>query len=223
MSVEDSQRTGDPVLPRGVEYRRFDGETRLATRGEPVYGEPTEGEWRAWNPRRSKLGAMLDLGMETGLAGGPDERVLYLGAASGTTVSHVADCAGPTYAVEFAPRPARQLLDVTKSRPRLFALLADARKPESYAHLVEAGLDVLIQDVATRGQTRVALENRRFLADDGHLVLAIKARSEDVTRDPDTVFEEARSDLESGYEILDSRRLDPYHEDHLAVVARPDR
>jgi len=87
--------------PAGVERREIGGETRLATRGPPVYGEPTADGWRAWDPGRSKLGGMFELGFETGLSGG--ETVLYLGAASGTTVSHVADFAGPTYAVEFAP------------------------------------------------------------------------------------------------------------------------
>ena len=209
----------DADLPAGVERRRIDGADRLATRGEPVYGEPTDGEWRAWNPHRSKLGAMLELGMDTGLEG--EETVLYLGAASGTTVSHVADVAGPTYAVEFAPRPARDLLEAAESRPRLFPLLNDARKPETYAHVVESDVDVVVQDVATRGQARVALENRRFLADDGRLLLAVKARSEDVTRDPADVFEDVRSDLEDGYEILETERLEPYHDDHLGIVARP--
>ncbi|WP_126661166.1 fibrillarin-like rRNA/tRNA 2'-O-methyltransferase [Haloterrigena salifodinae] len=206
-------------LPDGVERRAFDGSERLATRGEPVYGEPTEGEWRAWNPNRSKLGAMLELGMDTSLDGG--ETVLYLGAASGTTVSHVADFAGPTYAVEFAARPARDLLEAAESRPRLFPLLKDARKPETYAHVVESDVDVLVQDVATRGQARVALENRRFLADDGRLLLAVKARSEDVTRDPDDVFADVREELEEGYEIVETERLEDYHTDHLGVVARP--
>lgn len=206
-------------LPDGVERRAFDGTERLATRGEPVYGEPTEGEWRAWNPNRSKLGAMLELGMDTGLEGG--ETVLYLGAASGTTVSHVADFAGPTYAVEFAARPTRDLLEAAESRPRLFPLLKDARKPETYAHVVESDVDVLVQDVATRGQARVAIENRRFLADDGRLLLAVKARSEDVTRDPDDVFADVREELEDGYEIVETERLEAYHADHLGVVARP--
>ncbi len=206
-------------LPEGVEHREIDGRERLATRGEPVYGEPTDGEWRAWDPDRSKLGAMFELGMETGLEGG--DRVLYLGAASGTTVSHVADVAGPTYAVEFAPRPARDLLDVAAVRPRLFPLLADARKPETYAHVVESDLDAVVQDVATRGQARVARLNRRFLANDGRLLLSVKARSEDVTRDPESVFEDVLADLEEGYEVLDRRRLDDHHDDHLAVVARP--
>ncbi|NGM69407.1 fibrillarin-like rRNA/tRNA 2'-O-methyltransferase [Natronolimnobius sp. AArcel1] len=213
----------EPVLPEGVERRDIDGRERLATRGEPVYGEPTDGEWRAWNPNRSKLGAMLELGMDTGLEGGDEETVLYLGAASGTTVSHVADFAGPTYAVEFAARPARDLLEAADSRPRLFPLLKDARKPESYAHVVESDVDVLIQDVATRGQARVALENKQFLAEDGRLLLAVKARSEDVTRDPSEIFAEVRDELESadGYGILESERLGAYHADHLGIVARP--
>jgi len=206
-------------LPDGVERRVFDGRQRLATRGDPVYGEPTDGSWRLWDAGRSKLGAMLELGLDTGLTGG--ESVLYLGAASGTTVSHVADFAGPTYAVEFAPRPTRDLVDVATSRPTLFPLLKDARRPETYAHVVESDLDVLVQDVATRGQARVAARNRQFLDPGGRLLAAIKARSEDVTRAPSAVFEDVLDDLRGSYEVLETARLDRYHDDHLAVVARP--
>ena len=205
-------------LPEGVERHEFDGRTGLATAGEPVYGEPTDEQWRRWDPHRSKVGAMLQLGVETGLTGG--ETVLYLGAASGTTVSHIADVAGPTYAVEFAPRPARDLLTVAESRPNLFPLLKDAREPSSYAHVVEP-VDVLVQDVATRGQARVAARNAQFLRPDGRLVMAVKARSEDVTADPDAVFERVRAELSETYDIRSTERLEPYHEDHLAVVADP--
>ncbi|MWG35684.1 fibrillarin-like rRNA/tRNA 2'-O-methyltransferase [Halomarina oriensis] len=208
-----------PELPDGVERRPFDERERLATRGDPVYGEPTDGDWRVWDAGRSKLGAMLSVGMDTGLDGG--ETVLYLGAASGTTVSHVADFAGPTYAVEFAPRPTRDLLPVAEARENLFPLLKDARKPETYAHVVEP-VDVLVQDVATRGQAEVANRNRQFLREDGRLLAVVKARSEDVTADPEDVFDEFLDAL-SGYEVLETATLDPYHEDHLAVVARPTR
>ncbi|WP_232685862.1 fibrillarin-like rRNA/tRNA 2'-O-methyltransferase [Halobacterium zhouii] len=212
-------------LPDGVERRDFEGDgdeadaQSLATRGDPVYGEPVVEGWRRWNPDRSKLGATLELGVDTGLAGG--DSVLYLGAANGTTVSHVADFAGPTYAVEFAPRSTRDLLDVAEDRQNLFPLLKDARKPETYAHVVESGLDAIVQDVATRGQADVALANRQFLADDGRLVAAIKARSEDVTRDPEAVFADALDTLREGYEVLATERLEPFHDDHLAVVATP--
>jgi fibrillarin-like pre-rRNA processing protein len=206
------------ALPDGVERHDFDGKTGLATRGEPVYGEPTDDPWRRWDPDRSKLGAMLEAGIETGLVGG--ETVLYLGAAAGTTVSHVADFAGPTYAVEFAPRPVRDLLDAARPRGNLFPLLKDAREPSSYAHVVEP-VDVLVQDVATRGQAIVANRNARFLRPDGRLLMAIKARSEDVTADPEDVFDDVLDTLEERYEILETRSLAPHHEDHLAVVARP--
>lgn len=207
------------TLPSGVERRTFGDETGLATKGEPVYGEPTVEGWRRWDPGRSKLGAMLEMDVETGLDAG--STVLYLGAATGTTVSHVADFAGPVYAVEFAPRPVRDLLDVAESRSNVFPLLADARKPDSYSHVVEAGVDAIVQDVATRGQARVARENAQFLSPDGRLIAAIKARSEDVTADPESVFQTVRSDLEETYEVLATTRLEPYHSDHLGVIARP--
>ncbi|GGN87503.1 MULTISPECIES: fibrillarin-like rRNA/tRNA 2'-O-methyltransferase [Haloarcula] len=207
-------------LPDGVSRHDFDGTTSIATRGHPEYGERTDGEWRRWDPHRSKLGAMLELGMETGLTA--DQTTLYLGAAAGTTVSHVADFGGPTYAVEFAPRPTRDLLDVAERRSNLFPLLKDARKPETYAHVVEP-VDVLVQDVATRGQGRVATLNRQFLADDGYLLAAIKARSEDVTADPEDVFDEVLADIDAAYDVVATERLTPYHDDHLGVVARPER
>jgi fibrillarin-like pre-rRNA processing protein len=209
----------EPDLPAGVERREIAGETRLATEGSPVYGEPTADGWRAWDPERSKLGGMFELGLDTGLSGG--ETVLYLGAASGTTVSHVADFAGPTYAVEFAPRPARDLVEAAEPRDRLFPLLKDARKPETYAHVVEADVDAIVQDVATRGQATVAARNARFLAADGRLLLAVKARSEDATAAPKAVFEGALDELRETYEILETQRLDRFHEDHLGVVATP--
>ncbi|MFB6094248.1 MAG: fibrillarin-like rRNA/tRNA 2'-O-methyltransferase [Halanaeroarchaeum sp.] len=207
------------TLPDGVERRAFDGTEALATRGDPAYGEPVVDGWRRWDPHRSKLGATLERGLDTGLEAG--DGILYLGAANGTTVSHVADFAGPTYAVEFAPRPVRDLLAVAEERDRLFPLLKDARRPETYAHVVEDDLDAIVQDVATRGQARVALENRRFLADDGRLIAAIKARSEDVTRDPEAVFEDVLTSLREGYDVVARSRLEPHHDDHLAVVATP--
>lgn len=204
-------------LPDGVQRREFEGQERLATRGQPVYGEPTDSGWRAWDARRSKLGAMLEKEMAVGLVGG--ETVLYLGAAAGTTVSHVADFAGPTYAIEFAARPTRDLLDAADPRGNLFPLLKDARKPESYAHVVEP-VDVIVQDVATRGQAAVANSNAQFLSEGGLLLAAIKARSEDVVASPDEVFDETLTTLDEEYEIVASERLEPFHDDHLGVVAR---
>ena len=63
-------------------------------------------EYRVWNPFRSKLAAAI-LGGVDKIYMPPGCKVLYLGAASGTTVSHVSDVVGPggmVYAVEFSHR-----------------------------------------------------------------------------------------------------------------------
>src|SRR5665647_3848342 len=64
-------------------------DSHLATKGEALYGEKVFGEYRLWNPQRSKLAALLKKGEDVPLR--PDQIVLYLGAASGTTVSHLAN------------------------------------------------------------------------------------------------------------------------------------
>lgn len=57
-------------------------------------GEEGKTEYRVWNPFRSKLAAAI-LGGVDKIHIKPGAKVLYLGAASGTTVSHVADIVGP--------------------------------------------------------------------------------------------------------------------------------
>ena len=47
-----------------------------------------------WNPFRSKLAAAIVGGVDK-IYIKPGSKVLYLGAASGTTVSHVSDIVGP--------------------------------------------------------------------------------------------------------------------------------
>lgn len=206
-------------LPPGVRWHDFDGKQSLATRGAPLPDQQTDAGWRRWDATRSKLAALVE--REAKIPLHPDSTVLYLGAAAGTTVSHVADVSELVYAVEFAHRPMRQLLEVAENRRNLIPLLKDVRSPETYAHVVESDIDLLIQDVATRGQVDVALENARFLASGGKLVLFLKARSEDVTSPPGRVFEMALEELQTGYRIDHTERLDPIHADHLAVVGTP--
>ncbi|TRZ06205.1 hypothetical protein HGM15179_020902 [Zosterops borbonicus] len=75
--------------------------TRNLVPGESVYGEKrisvedgdTSVEYRAWNPFRSKLAAAILGGIDQ-IHIRPGAKVLYLGAASGTTVSHVSDIVG---------------------------------------------------------------------------------------------------------------------------------
>lgn len=206
---------------------------RLATKnldpGKVVYGEkliPVEGiEYRTWDPRRSKLGAMVLKKFNIPLK--EDSKVLYLGAASGTTVSHVSDIVpeGAVYAVEFAPRSMRDLIGLASRRKNVHPILADAGKPDSYAHIVEP-VDLIFQDVAQPNQAQIAARNAAsYLKRDGYLLLSIKARSIDTVANPKEVFKEEIKKLEqafeSKFEILNSKDLMLYHEDHMGILAKP--
>lgn len=219
-------------LSEGIFTVTIDDREVLATRnlipGSSVYGERLivdDGEeYRQWDPGRSKLGAMVLKKFDIPIS--YDSSVLYLGASSGTTVSHVSDILrdGLVYAIDFAPRSMRDLLRLSEQRPNIIPVLADANRPYSYAHIVEK-VDVIFQDVAQPNQAEIAAMNsKHFLNTDGHLMLAIKSRSIDTVASPKRIFKEEVQRLENGFEVdmevLQRKELDPFHEDHLGVLAR---
>jgi fibrillarin-like pre-rRNA processing protein len=191
----------------------------LVSQGEGgVYNERVLGGARVWDPFRSKLAALYYAG--TGIELTRDMRVLYLGAANGTTVSHVADYTDTVYAVEFAPRPMQDLLEVARRRENIVPVMADATRPELYAPLVE-GVDLLYQDVAQPDQASIAIRNSVFLNHGGYLILMLKTRSVDVRKAPELVFRETLDALAmAGLMTIESIWLEPYHHDHAAIVCR---
>jgi fibrillarin-like pre-rRNA processing protein len=145
-------------------------------------------------------------------------RVLYLGAANGTTVSHVADYVEVVYAVEFAPRPMQDLLEVSRRRRNVIPIMADAARPERYAPVVEA-VDLIYQDVAQPEQAAIALRNCSFLKAGGILVIMLKTRSVNVRKEPAEVFQDTLDTLASAKLIVqESVWLAPYHHDHAAII-----
>ena len=210
-----------------------DGTERLATKnltpGRNVYGEKLvryEGvEYRLWDPFRSKLAAAVLKNLKT-VPIKPGHRVLYLGAASGTTASHVSDIVGESghvYCVEFAPRAIRELVDnVCAFRLNMSAILADARIPEKYAIFVNGKVDDIYCDIAQPEQAKVLADNADlFLKTDGWVMLAVKAQSIDVTKEPSEIFKREVKVLENrGFQIEDVINLEPYDKAHVMVVAR---
>ncbi len=216
----------------GIRVLELFGETRMATRPKvpvPVYGERIVEGLRIWDHHRSKLAALL---IKSRIAGGlgdlveelnlrPDAKVLYLGAATGTTASHVSDLLprGLVYAVELSPRSMRDLFVLCQARDNIIPLLEDASFPERYAPFLEP-VDLVYQDVAQRNQAEIASRNAAlYLKPGGALVLMIKARSVDVTADPKEVCKAEIERLE-GVDLISVTDLRPYHQDHWAVVAR---
>jgi len=196
--------------------------TRNAVPGVAVYGERLvrqgDEEYRDWNPRRSKLAAYLKKGAAV-FPFGRDTDVLYLGAAQGTTVSHLADiCSeGTIYAVEISRRSFQKLLDISASRPNVMPILGDARKPEGYGRLI-GRVGVVYQDVAQRDQVGIFLENLEYLRPGGFGLLFLKSRSVDVAANPKAVYAETRQRLAKAVTVVQVVPLEPYEEDHAAFL-----
>jgi fibrillarin-like pre-rRNA processing protein len=207
----------------GVFILEVDGQKRLATRSDdlvPVYGERILEGYRLWDPFRSKLAALLLKGRSTRPVLARDAMVLYLGAATGTTVSHVSDIVrdGLVYAVEFSPRSMRDLVQLCERRKNIVPILADAAMPEEYAFLVES-VDLVYQDVAQRNQAEIASRNcARYLKSGGDLILMLKTRSVDATASPQAVLQAEMKNVQ-GLDLLQVMDLLPFHHDHFAMQA----
>ncbi|KAL0932985.1 fibrillarin [Colletotrichum truncatum] len=217
--------------------------TRNIVPGESVYGEKrvsvddsvqnedgttttTKVEYRVWNPFRSKLAAAVIGGLEK-LYFGPGSKVLYLGGASGTSVSHVADIVGPTgfvYAVEFSPRSGRDLIGMAAKRTNVVPIVEDARQPLKYRMLMPM-VDAIFADVAQPDQARiVAMNAHQFLKVGGGILISIKANCIDSTAPAHKVFamevEKLRAERISPKEQL---TLEPFERDHCLVAAEYNR
>ncbi|HWH09070.1 MAG TPA: fibrillarin-like rRNA/tRNA 2'-O-methyltransferase, partial [Candidatus Thermoplasmatota archaeon] len=179
-------------------------------------------EWRTWNPMRSKLGSYIVKGGRN-FPLQRDSKVVYLGAANGTTPSHVSDIVreGVLVAVEFSPRSFRDLMRVAADRPNMLPILADAWRPELYERFV-GKVDLLFQDIAQRQQAQIFAKNLTvFRPSMG--ILAVKARSVDVAANPRDVYEQVAAAVESltEYRVIETVDLGPFERDHAALVVVP--
>ena len=221
-----------PSFPGIYRITIEDGTQRLATKNlalrKNVYGERLISfksiEYRVWNPFRSKLAAAILKGLTT-VPIQQDHKVLYLGAASGTTASHVSDIVGEkghVYCVEFAARAMRELVNnVCAFRSNMTPLLEDARMPEKYAVFVEM-VDDIYCDIAQPEQAKVLADNAElFLKEEGWIMLAVKSQSIDVTKKPVEVYKQEVNILKSrGFDIKEFVQLEPYEKAHAMIVSK---
>ncbi|MFP4401260.1 MAG: fibrillarin-like rRNA/tRNA 2'-O-methyltransferase [Candidatus Woesearchaeota archaeon] len=213
-----------PLPHRNVFEDRGKILTKNMNKGISVYGErliSMKGvEYRQWDPKRSKLGAAIM--KKVNLPKFSEKDIwLYLGSASGTSVSHISDIAlkGTIYAVEFAPRVMRDFLFMAEKRDNISPILGDAFHPERYDSRI-AMVDILFQDIAQKSQVDIFLKNMRFLKDSGTAIIAVKARSIDVSKKPKMIFDMVRKQFQDEVKIIDSKMLEPFEEDHCVFVCK---
>ncbi len=190
--------------------------------GEKVFKEGSE-EYREWDPSKSKLCAAILAGAANVFIR-KNDWVLYLGSSTGTTVSHVSDMVGKKgliFAVDSAPIVTRELVFLSEQRNNIAPILADAHHPESYEHRISQ-VDVLYQDVSQKDQVDIFLKNiQLFLKKGGYAILAVKARSIDVVKNPKEIYKKVYEQIEQqGLKIVDKRQLEPWQKDHLILFCK---
>ena len=192
--------------------------------GNSFYGEnliEVEGvEYRRWVAKRSKVGAAIQNGVDIELS--PDMNVLYLGAASGTTVSHFSDILdeGLVVGIEYSDTVIKGLVNLAERRNNVAPVLANARNPEEYEEYLDE-YDYIFQDISQKDQAEIFLKNcRKYLKDDGVGLLAIKARSISDALPTEEIFEDVKNKVLQEMEIVDEAELDPYETDHLIIKVR---
>ena len=195
--------------------------TENAVPSEKVYGENLVNdsgiEYRRWVEKRSKVGAAIQNGMDIELR--PDMDVLYLGAASGTTVSHFSDILeeGIIVGVEYSDTVIKGLVELAEQRGNIAPVLGDARKPDEYSDYLEQ-YDYIFQDISQRDQAEIFLKNcRKYLKQNGVGLLSIKARSISDSRPKEEIFEEVKSKISEAFKIVDEVELEPYEKEHLVI------
>lgn len=199
-------------------------ENLTSCKGIKVYNERLVNhknkEFRSWNPYRSKLAAAILKNLTFKLK--QDSNILYLGAATGTTVSHISDIvkSGMIYAVENSPIAANELIKLSRIRPNIVPILEDAYHPDRYSFFVPL-VDIIYQDISQRNQAEIFIENiRKYLKNDGIALIMIKARSIDVSLKPEKAYELVANKLkEQKLKILERIDLAPYEKDHAAILA----
>ncbi len=197
--------------------------TRNLVKGNRVYDEDLvregETEYRLWNPYRSKLAAAILKGMKT-MQIMLGSKVLYLGAATGTTASHVSDIVGKdgtVYCIEISERNMRELVKTCEPRENMLPILQDARNVEAYSKEVGT-CDAMYQDIAARDQAEIFKRNDILLKKHGYAYVAIKSQSIDVARKPELVYKEFLDEVSTDFEVLEKLDLYPYAKLHLFVV-----
>ncbi|XP_020289803.1 rRNA/tRNA 2'-O-methyltransferase fibrillarin-like protein 1 [Pseudomyrmex gracilis] len=192
--VQDNQETliTKSVVPRIAAY---EGEKRIyfldKYKRERI-------EYRIWDPFKFKLAAAIRKDINN-IYIMPKSKVLYLGAESGTAVSHVADIVGLdgiVYAVESVQKHMKQLVEVAQKRSNIVPILEEAWHPYKYRMLIGM-VDVIVSDIARPDYTEIVAKNaHNYLKNGGHFVIFIKMSMDPSDRYNDA-WRTARRNLEN--------------------------
>ncbi|PTD93727.1 fibrillarin [archaeon SCG-AAA382B04] len=205
--------------------KQIDGElyTKNLKPGKNVHGEKlkkiNQEEYRHWSPKKSKLASLIKKGLKIDFSSIQD--VLYLGASTGTTISHLSDITenGKIYGVEYSEKPLKKLINRCKERENIYPILGDARTPKDYSELINS-VDFLYQDVSQKNQAEIFEKNAKFfLKRNAKSILILKTKNIAVDSSPREILDNQKSNLDN-FELINQKSLKPTHKDHWALFLR---
>ncbi|RLJ01937.1 MAG: fibrillarin-like rRNA/tRNA 2'-O-methyltransferase [Candidatus Aenigmatarchaeota archaeon] len=173
-----------------------------------------------WNPYKSKPAAAILNGLQNFLVK-KGQKILYLGAAHGTTISHFSNIVGEKgiiYGVEVSDKIILKLIDKVRKKKNIVPILEDARFPENYGWIGK--VDLVYEDIAQRDQVQILKRNKVFLKEKGIILIALKAKAIDSVREVKEIYREVIEELSKDFEIIETIDLEPYEHDHLFIVGR---
>ncbi|RLJ04371.1 MAG: fibrillarin-like rRNA/tRNA 2'-O-methyltransferase [Candidatus Aenigmatarchaeota archaeon] len=173
-----------------------------------------------WNPYKSKPAAAILNGLQN-FPVKKWQKILYLGAAHGTTISHFSNIVGEKgiiYGVEVSDKIILKLIDKVRKKKNIVPILEDARFPENYGWVGK--VDLVYEDIAQRDQVQILKKNKVFLKEKGIILIALKAKAIDSVREVKEIYREVIEELSKDFEIIETIDLEPYEHDHLFIVGR---
>lgn len=173
-----------------------------------------------WDPYSSKPAAAIMNGLQN-FPVKEGQKILYLGAAHGTTVSHFSDIVGEKgriFGVEFSGKVIGELLKKASKKKNIVPILEDARFPERYGWIGK--VDLIYEDIAQRDQIAILKRNLPLLKLGGFVMVALKAKAIDSVREVKEIYKEAVAELRPEIDVIETVVLDPFERDHLFIVGR---
>lgn len=178
-------------------------------------------EYRSWDAYKSKLCGAMKKGLKN-FPFSKGTKVLYLGASTGTTISHLSDVVGSSgeiYGVEISPQCMNSLMKLANRRTNVIPIHGDAKKPFEYEEV--GRVDVIYMDVAQPDQPEILIKNAQVFLESGSIaMICVKSQSIDVTRRPEEIFQEVEEKLSEEFEIIEKMKLEPYDKDHIFLVLK---
>ncbi len=180
---------------------------------DSVYGEDIKriekAYFREWEPKRSKIAAAI-LKRVKELPFRKNSSILYLGASTGTTTTHLADICteGRIYAVEKAYDPFVKLISLAERRENIYPILEDASIPERYAFFMDS-IDIIYQDVAQRNQVQIFNANAKAFPKVKDAMLILKIRSISGKGSEEEILKREMAKIEN-FRPLEVVNLQPY-------------